>query len=64
MFESHLQGASTRQVQDIVSRLGIEDLSTSSVSRIARELDEKLEEFLKRPIEHQIPYLILREFLG
>ncbi len=59
IIESYLQGVSTRRVQDIVSRLGIEDLSASSVSRIARELDEKVEEFLKRPIEHPIPYLFV-----
>jgi putative transposase len=57
VLESYLQGVSTRRIQDIVSRLGIESLSASSVSRISRELDEKVEEFLKRPIEHPIPYL-------
>lgn len=57
VLESYLQGVSTRRIQDIVSRLGIESLSASSVSRIAKELDEKVEEFLKRPIEHPIPYL-------
>jgi putative transposase len=54
--ESYLQGVSTRRVQDIVSGLGIEELSASSVSRIARELDEKVDEFLKRHI-HSIPRL-------
>src|SRR5512137_1049477 len=59
IVESYLQGVSTRRVRDIVSRLGIEDLSASSVSRISKELDEKVEEFLKRPIEHPIPYLFV-----
>jgi putative transposase len=59
IVESYLQGVSTRRVKDIVSRLGIEDLSASSVSRIARELDEKVDEFLKRPIEHPISYLFV-----
>lgn len=59
IVESYLQGVSTRRVQDIVSRLGIEELSASSVSRIAKELDEKVEEFLKRPIEHPIHYLFV-----
>jgi transposase-like protein len=53
VIESYLQGVSTRKVQDIVSQFGIEELSASSVSRIAKELDEKAEEFLKRPIERQ-----------
>jgi putative transposase len=59
IIESYLQGVSTRRVKDIVSRLGIEDLSASSVSRISKQLDEKVEEFLKRPIEHPIPYLFV-----
>jgi len=59
IIESYLQGVSTRRVKDIVSRLGIEDLSASSVSRISKELDEKVEEFLKRPIEHPITYLFV-----
>ena len=59
IIESYLQGVSTRKVQDIVSQLGIDQLSASSVSRISRELDEKVEEFLKRPIEQEIPYLFV-----
>ena len=59
VIESYLQGVSTRRVQDIVSQLGIENLSASSVSRISKELDEKVEDFLKRPIEHDIPYLFV-----
>ncbi len=59
VIESYLQGVSTRRVHDIVSRLGVEDLSASSVSRISRELDGRVEEFLKRPIEHSIPYLFV-----
>jgi len=59
VIESYLQGVSTRRVQDIVSQLGIENLSASSVSRISKELDEKVEDFLKRPIEHGIPYLFV-----
>jgi transposase-like protein len=59
VIESYLQGVSTRKVQDIVSQFGIEDLSASSVSRISKELDAKVEEFLKRQIEHPIPYLFV-----
>ena len=59
VIESYLQGVSTRRIKDIVSQLGIEDLSASSVSRISKELDEKVEEFLKRPIEQAVPYLFV-----
>ena len=55
--ESYLQGVSTRRIREIVAHLGVERLSASTVSRIAKELDEKVEEFLKRPIEQPIPYI-------
>jgi transposase-like protein len=57
--ESYLQGVSTRKVQDVVSRFGLENISASEVSRIAKELDEKCKEFLERPIEDEIRYLFL-----
>ena len=57
--ESYFQGVSTRKVQDVVSRFGLENISASEVSRIAKELDEKCKEFLERPIEGEIDYLFL-----
>jgi transposase-like protein len=57
--ESYLQGVSTRKVQDVVSKFGLENISASEVSRIAKELDEKVKEFLERPIEGEIYYLFL-----
>jgi transposase-like protein len=42
-----------------VKTLGVDELSASSVSRISKELDEKLNEFLKRPIEQEIRYLFV-----
>jgi transposase-like protein len=59
IVESYLQGVSTRRVQEIVSRLGADQISASTVSRIAKELDEVVEEFLKRPIETRIRYLFV-----
>jgi putative transposase len=55
--ESYLQGVSTRRIQDIVANLGLDQLSPSSVSRISKELDEKVDEFLKRPIDQPIQYI-------
>jgi len=57
--ESYLQGVSTRRIQEVISHLGVERLSASTVSRIAKELDEKGEEFLKRPIERPMPYIFV-----
>lgn len=57
--ESYLQGVSTRKVEAIIGHLGIDQLSPSSVSRIAQDLDREVQEFLRRPIERPIPYLFL-----
>jgi hypothetical protein len=59
IVESYLQGVSTRKIQDIVSHLGIEQLSPASVSRMVRDLDEQVQAFLTRSIEHKIPYLFV-----
>ena len=56
IIESYLQGVSTRRIQEVVSQLGVENISASTVSRIAKELDNLVEEFLKRPIELPICY--------
>lgn len=55
--ESYLQGVSTRRIREVEAHLGVERLSASTVSRIAKELDEKVAEFLKRPIERPVPYI-------
>jgi len=57
--ESYLQGVSTRKIQKIVSHLGLDQLSPSSISRISKELDDKVNEFLNRPIEDKIKYLFV-----
>jgi transposase-like protein len=57
--ESYLQGISTRRVRDVVSKFGLKTISASEVSRIAKELDEKVKEFLERPIEKRICYLFV-----
>jgi putative transposase len=57
--ESYIQGGFDRKIQDIVSHLGINQLSPSSISRISKELDDKVNEFLNRPIEEQIKYLFV-----
>jgi putative transposase len=59
IIESYLQGVSTRKVQEVIAHLGIEKISASYVSKVARELDSKVNEFLARPIEPHIPYLFV-----
>ena len=57
--ESYIQGVSTRRMEEIVKNFGLDHLSSSEVSRICAILDEKVEEFLKRPIESRIRYLFV-----
>jgi putative transposase len=57
--ESYLQGVSTRKIQEVVSKFGLENISSSEVSRIAKDPDEKVKEFLERLIEGEIDYLFL-----
>ena len=57
--ESYIQGVSTRRMEELVKNFGLNKLSASEVSRLCKILDEKVEEFLKRPIEVKIPYLLV-----
>ena len=54
--ESYIQGVSTRRMEELVKSFGLDRLSASEVSRLCKILDEKVEEFLKRPIETMIRY--------
>jgi putative transposase len=57
--ESFLQGVSTRRVQKVMREFGLENISASEVSRIAKKLDEEVQQFLNRPIEEPIPFLYI-----
>ena len=57
--ESYLEGVSTRKVERVFSEFGLENISASEVSRIAKKLDKSVKEFLERPIERETPYLFL-----
>jgi putative transposase len=59
IIESYLQGVSTRKIEDVISHLGIEKISASYVSSVAKELDSKVIEFFSRPIDSHIPYLLV-----
>ena len=49
--ESYVLGVSTRRVEKLVQTLGIEGISKSQVSEIAKQLDERVEEFRTRPLD-------------
>jgi len=57
--EAYVQGISTRSVDDLVRAMGMEGISKSQVSRLCAEIDERVRDFLARPIEGDWPYLWL-----
>jgi transposase-like protein len=58
--ESYLRGVSTRKVDDVIRRLGIEGISKSQVSELAKSLDEMVEAFRSRPLDAEAyPYVWL-----
>ena len=57
--ECWLNGVSTRKIEKIAKRLGIESLSASEVSEINNGLDEMVDEFRTRKLEAESRGLIL-----
>ena len=49
--ECYVRGVSTRRVEGLVRQLGIERISKSRVSEMAKELDAAVEAFRTRPLE-------------
>lgn len=57
--ECYLTGTSTRRVDHIVQALGIDGISKSRVSEMAKSLDEVVEGFRNRPLTGGYPYVWL-----
>jgi putative transposase len=55
--EAWIGGVSTRRVDDLVRAMGLSGISKSQVSRLCREIDERVNAFLERPLEGEWPYL-------
>ena len=55
--EAYVQGVSTRSVDDLVKAMGMTGISKSQVSRLCEDIDDRVKEFLGRPIEGTWPYL-------
>ena len=49
--QCYVEGVSTRRVDDIVKAMGIEGISKSQVSSMAKELDALVEAFRSRPLD-------------
>jgi putative transposase len=58
--ECYVKGVSTRRVDGIVKALGIDGISSSQVSRMAKSLDAEVEAFRSRPLDgDSYPYVWL-----
>jgi putative transposase len=57
--EAWIAGVSTRRVDDLVQAMGLSGISTSSVSKLCKEIDERVGAFLSRPLSGEGPYLWL-----
>ena len=58
--DAYLAGVSTRRVEKLVQQLGVERMSKSQVSRLAKSLDQIVEDFRTRPLDGApYPYVTL-----
>jgi putative transposase len=57
--EAYVNGVSTRKVDRLVEALGLAGISKDQVSRLCRQLDERVDAFRQRPLEGAYPYLWL-----
>jgi putative transposase len=57
--EAWIGGVSTRRVDDLVQAMGLAGISKSTVSKLCKDIDERVNAFLDRPLEGEWPYLWL-----
>jgi putative transposase len=57
--EAWIGGVSTRRVDDLVQAMGLSGISKSTVSKLCKDIDERVSGFLERPLEGEWPYLWL-----
>ena len=57
--EAWINGVSTRRVEDLVQAMGMTGISKSQVSKLCKEIDERVASFLERPLEGEWPYVWL-----
>ena len=57
--EAWISGVSTRKMDDPVQAMGIAGMSRSTVSRLCKDIDERVHGFLNRPLTGEWPYLWL-----
>lgn len=57
--EAWIAGVSTRRVDDLVQAMGLTGISKSQVSKLCKDIDERVNAFLERPLDGAWPYLWL-----
>src|SRR5918994_1351358 len=57
--EAWIGGVSTRRVDELVQAMGLGGIGKSTVSKLCKEIDERVNAFLDRPLEGERPYLWL-----
>src|SRR5437660_2717321 len=57
--EAWIGGVSTRRVDDLVQAMGLSGISKSTVSKLCKDIDERVGAFLDRPLVGDWPYLWL-----
>jgi putative transposase len=57
--EAWIGGVSTRRVDELVQAMGLNGISKSQVSKLCKDIDERVNAFLDRPIDGEWPYLWL-----
>jgi len=57
--EAWIGGVSTRRVDELVQAMGMTGISKSSVSKLCKDIDERVLAFLKRPLTGEWPYIWL-----
>jgi transposase-like protein len=55
--EAWVSGVSTRKIDNLARKIGIENISASQVSDMTRELDRQVQEFRQRPLDEEYPVL-------
>lgn len=62
--EAWIAGVSTRRVDELVQAMGMNGISKSSVSKLCKDIDERVNAFLKRPLAGEWPYRISGSILS
>ena len=57
--EAWISGVSTRRVDELVQAMGLSGISKSQVSKLCKDIDERVNAFLDRPLAGDWPYLWL-----